>query len=227
MSSAVFLRSQKAVCIQVDASGTGLGGVLIQENKPVIFVSRKLTAVERRYSQIEWEFLSIVFTLTRLKTYLLGLSFVVQTDHRPLLAIVKKPIDRISNRLQRWLLNIQHFDFELQHIAGKTNLVADGLSRNAPDVGNPDPLENCEYTVCFLLRMSPIDFRRVADETSQDPFLQKIITAVQHGWDATSKKLYTHIILSDMSYQLRYAVQRIAERVSSLLKMILLSSQGA
>ena len=190
-----FFDPNKAVCIQVDASGTGLGGVLLQENRPVIFVSRKLTAVERRYSQIEREFLSIVFTLTRLKTYLLGISFVVQTDHRPLLAIVKKPIDRISNRLQRWLLNIQHFDFELQHIAGKTNLIADGLSRNAPDVGNPDPLENCEYTICFLLRKSPIDLRRVADETSRDPLLREIVTAVQNGWDGKTKKLHPYYSL--------------------------------
>ena len=187
-----FFDPKKAVCIQVDASGTGLGGVLIQEDRPVIFVSRKLTAVERRYSQLEREFLSIVFTLTRLKTYLLGISFVVQTDHKPLLSIVKKPIDKISNRLQRWLLNIQHFDFELQHISGKNNLIADGLSRNAPDVEIPNPLENCEYTICFLLQKSPIDLRQVALETSRDPLLREVIDAVQHGWNATSRKLHPY-----------------------------------
>ena len=110
-----YFDPSKPVIVQVDASGQGLGGVILQEDKPVIFVSRKLTSTEQKYSQIEREFLSIVFTLTRLRTYLLGIAFTVQTDHKPLLAIIKKPIDKVSNRLQRWILNIQHFDFTLEH----------------------------------------------------------------------------------------------------------------
>ena len=121
------------VVMQVDASGYGLGGygVILQSDKPVVFALHKLTPVESRYSQLERESLSIVFTLTHLKNYLLGTRFTVQTDHRPLLGIVNGPIDKISNCLQRWLLNIQHFRFNLQHIAGKSNLLADALSRNS------------------------------------------------------------------------------------------------
>ena len=83
--------------VQVDASGDGLGGVLLQNGQPVVFVCHKLIPPETRFSQLECEFLSIVFTLTCLKTYLLGINFVVQTDHRPILGLIGKPIDRLSN----------------------------------------------------------------------------------------------------------------------------------
>ena len=102
-----FFDPSLPVAVQIDASGYGLGGVILQSDKPVVFASRKLTPVESRYSQLEREFLSIVLTLTHLKKYLLGICLTVQTDHRPLLGIVNKPIDKISNRLQRCLLNIQ------------------------------------------------------------------------------------------------------------------------
>ena len=177
-----YFNPSEPVVVQVDASGQGLGGVILQDGKPVIFVSRKLTVTEQRYSQIEREFLSIVFTLTRLRTYLFGLSFIVQTDHKPLLSIINKPIDKVSNRLQRWILNIQHFDFTLEHIAGKSNLIADGLSRNPILTSTASSEENNEYTVCFLLKCSPIDLKRVANETSRDETLQSVIAAVRDGW---------------------------------------------
>ena len=148
-----YFDPSQCTVVQVDASGDGLGGVLLQNGQPVVFVSRKLTLSETRYSQLEREFLAIVFTLTCLKTYLLGVNFVVQTDHRPILGLIGKPIDRLSNRLQRWLLNIQHFSFSLQHIAGKANYLADVLSRNSDHSVNPTIEESCEHTICFCLKM--------------------------------------------------------------------------
>ena len=67
-----FTLIQRKITIQTDASGVGLGGVLLQNaSQSVIFVSHALTEVEKRYFTIEHEFLAIVFTLNRLKTYLL------------------------------------------------------------------------------------------------------------------------------------------------------------
>ena len=183
------------VVVQVDASGYGLGGVILQNDKPVVFASRKLTPVESRYSQLEKEFLSIVFTLTHLKNYLLGISFIVQTDHRPLLGIIGKPIDKISNRLQRWLLNIQHFRFELQHIAGKSNLLADALLRNSNKLTAAMAAENCEYTICFLLKCYAIDLEQIANATAEDNELQKVITCIDQGWSPQSRKVHPYYSL--------------------------------
>ena len=62
----------------------GLGAVLLQEGKSVIYVSRTLTSAEERYSNIERELLGVVFTMERLHNYVFDEPVRVQTDHKPL-----------------------------------------------------------------------------------------------------------------------------------------------
>ena len=69
--------------IQCDASKKGLGAVLLQESKPVVYVSRALTKTEQRYSNIERELLAIVFALKRLNHNTFGRTITVQSDHQP------------------------------------------------------------------------------------------------------------------------------------------------
>ena len=118
-------------CVQTDASGTGLGGVLLQRDgdcwRPCAFVSRKLTPCEQRYAVIERECLAIYWAVHRLARYLLGRQFVLQTDHRPLQFLLE---GRPSNcRLFRWALSLQQFDFTIEYIRGQDNILADFLSR--------------------------------------------------------------------------------------------------
>ena len=76
------------VTVQVDASLRGLGACLIQQNKGkdqlIAFASKSLTDAETRYANIERELLAIVFACQRFSTYLLGRSFVAETNHKPL-----------------------------------------------------------------------------------------------------------------------------------------------
>ena len=83
----------KEATVTTDASEKALGGVLSQEGHPVIYVSRKLSQTEQNYSNIEREAPARVFVVTRLKQFLLGRRFTLQTDHKPLkyfLAQLKK-----------------------------------------------------------------------------------------------------------------------------------------
>ena len=71
---------QKEATVNTDASENALGGALSQEGHPVIYVSRKLTPAEQNYSNIEWEALAIVFVVTRLKQFPLGIRLIYPTD---------------------------------------------------------------------------------------------------------------------------------------------------
>ena len=72
--------------IQCNASKKGLGAVLLQESKPVVYVSRVLTETEQRYSNIERELLAVVFALERLNHYTFGRTITVQSNHQALMA---------------------------------------------------------------------------------------------------------------------------------------------
>ena len=118
--------------VQTDASGVGIGGVLLQKKedllRPCLFASRKLLPQETRYSVIERECLALVWTLRKLSRYLLGRQFVLMTDHRPLLHIEKDK--SVNARVCRWSLLLQEYKFTIYFVKGRDNTVADYLSRN-------------------------------------------------------------------------------------------------
>uniref|UniRef100_A0A3P9LR23 Gypsy retrotransposon integrase-like protein 1 n=1 Tax=Oryzias latipes TaxID=8090 RepID=A0A3P9LR23_ORYLA len=117
--------------VQVDASAVGLGAVLVQgdpgQEHPVLYLSRKLLPRETRYSVVEKEALAIKWALERLRYYLVGREFDLETDHRAL-TWINSMKDR-NSRITRWYLSLQPFRFNVRHRSGKMNLVADYLSR--------------------------------------------------------------------------------------------------
>ncbi len=117
--------------VQVDASEKGIGAVLAQgtagEEKPVVFLSRKLLPRETRYSTIEKECLAIKWSLESLRYYLLGREFDLETDHRALTWI--HTMKDNNARITRWYLALQPYSFKVRHRPGRLNLVADYLSR--------------------------------------------------------------------------------------------------
>ena len=117
--------------VQTDASGTGLGCVLLQKVdgtlRPCRFHSRKLLPRETRYAVIEREALAIVWGLQKLSRFILGTEFVLQTDHAPLRCLVQGETQ--NARLCRWALILQQFSFRVEYIRGYKNTLADYLSR--------------------------------------------------------------------------------------------------
>ena len=119
----------KPVVVTVDASQRGIGAALLQQGEPIEFASCSMTETQQRYAQIEKEFLAIQFGLNRFHQYVYGQRVVVETDHMPLLGIIKKPISQISPRLQRMRLRIDPYDYELVYRPGSELVLADTLSR--------------------------------------------------------------------------------------------------
>ena len=94
---------RKPVTITCDASQSGLGALLLQDNKPIAYASRALTAPKTRYAQIEKELLAVVFAFTRFHQYVYGKEVKVESDHKPLERITKKPLSAAPPHLQRML----------------------------------------------------------------------------------------------------------------------------
>ena len=83
---------QKPVKILVDASKSGIGAVLLQDDKPIAYASQSLTAMQQRYAPNEQEMLGVVYGCQRFHQYIYGKKVIIQSDHKPLETIMKKPI---------------------------------------------------------------------------------------------------------------------------------------
>jgi hypothetical protein len=70
--------------LECDASGEGISAVLMQGGHPIVFESRKISQLERLYSIYDKEMLAIMHSLTKFRQYLVGIKFVVKTDHNSL-----------------------------------------------------------------------------------------------------------------------------------------------
>ncbi|UYV82313.1 hypothetical protein LAZ67_21001683 [Cordylochernes scorpioides] len=116
--------------ISTDASSNGLGAVLQQQGVPITYSSTALSAAQKKYSQIEKKLLAVYFGCKRNHLYLYGRRFTAFADHKPLLTIMKKPMVDLSPRLQRLVLQLQHYDFDLKYIPVKKLYTADALSRD-------------------------------------------------------------------------------------------------
>ena len=147
-----FVDSKLLTKISCDASLKGLGAVLEQKHNdiwyPVGYVSRSLTSAEWNYCQLEKEILSTVFACHKFHNFICGKRFYVFYDHLPLQSIFRRSIIRAPPRIQRFLLRLQRYDFEMHYIQGKLLTVADTLSRASLNYSTPE-IEDTE-TKCYV-----------------------------------------------------------------------------
>lgn len=119
--------------LTVDASDTAVGGVLEQKVsgtwQPLAFFSKQLRKPEQRYSAFDRELLALYLAIRHFRYLLEGRPFTAFTDHKPLTFAMSKESDPWSARQQRHLCYISEFTTDIQHVAGKDNVVADTLSR--------------------------------------------------------------------------------------------------
>ncbi|GFY34886.1 retrovirus-related Pol polyprotein from transposon 297 [Trichonephila clavipes] len=126
---------EREFIVQTDASNAGMEAVLTQLNEqdeehPILYLSKKFSEIEKRYCTMEKECASIVFAIKRLHYYLDGNSFLVMTDHNPLVWLNRNVSS--NPRLMRWAL--QPYNFRIVHRSSKSHKNADSLSRSVIDI---------------------------------------------------------------------------------------------
>lgn len=179
----------KEVSIETDASKYGLGCCLMQDGKPIYFASRSLSDTEVRYSQIEKEFLAVVFACNKFHYYIYGRRVIVKTDHKPLVSIMQKDISAIpSPRLQRMKLRLSKYTIELKYVPGKYLYIADLLSRYFDKDNRSKEIEDMDELV-HSLNCSDKKKAQFQSYTDEDRTLKKLKETIINGWPKNKNSL--------------------------------------
>ena len=167
--------------LSTDACQYGLGAVLYQKRnsewRPVAYASRTLAPAESRYAIIEKEALAVTWGCEKFSQYLIGRQFKIQTDHRPLVAVLDtKRLDEVTPRLQRFRLRLLRFDYSVSYVPGKDQQVPDAFSRAPLVVTEDETLINAveEHSIFCLKSINISDnlMQKVRNAQREDQVLK-------------------------------------------------------
>ena len=150
--------------LTTDASDFAVGAVYEQwvgdAWQPLAFFSCQLSPRERRYSTFDRELLGLWLAVRHFRFLLEGREFMAYVDHKPLTHAMSKAAEPWSDRQQRQLAYISEFTMDIQHVAGKSNMVADCLSRAVVGAVQLD-----------------LDYSRMAVDQATDPSVQALTSS--------------------------------------------------
>ena len=176
----------------------------MQNGQPVAFASRALSSAEVNYCQIEKELLAVVFALHRFDQYVYSRHISVESDHQPLQILVKKPLKDVPRRLQRMLLELQRYDYNLTYKKGELLFIADTLSRAYVEdkAFEYDAAERVfrltsekEWEHINLAQetsgLSDERIRQIREHTRRDTNLQELQATIKTGWPMKAAEVKT------------------------------------
>lgn len=185
----------KEFFLQTDASEFAIGGHLYQykdngEKAAIMFMSRTLQPAEQRFTTTEKELLAIIYCLQKARYIILGTKLTIITDNHALTFL--KTCKLLNNRLARWILSIQEYNFKITHCKGSENITADTLSRISLNTKPQSEGTPMELTVLYISRNQDQQFqhdlRNISDLQQSDPTLQPIIDDLNQPLDTTEKQ---------------------------------------
>ncbi|KAL4032944.1 hypothetical protein IC575_006027 [Cucumis melo] len=152
--------------IETDASGYGVGAVLIQDKRPIAYYSHMLALKDRVRPVYERELMAVVLAVQRWRPYLLVGKFKVKTDQKALKFLLDQRV--IQPQYQKWIAKLLGYSFEVVYKPGVENRAADALSRKPAKI----QLFGLSITVT-------VDLEVIKKEVNQDPKFRKIIDEIK------------------------------------------------
>jgi hypothetical protein len=166
--------------LECDASGKGIGVILMQEGQPLAFTSKKLSERNMGKSIYEKEMLVILHVVDLWRPYLLGKHFQIKTDHQSLKYFLEQRIS--SPEQQIWVTKLFGCDYEIIYKKGKDNVVVDALSRKYDDEGST-------FSLSFIV---PDWLQVVRQEWLQDPKSSHLIQQLHSNALASPRYSWLH-----------------------------------
>jgi hypothetical protein len=160
---------KKYFIVECDASGNGIGAVLMQEGRPIAFESRQLKGKNQLKPIYEKEMLAILHVVKQWRPYLMGRHFKVKTDHDSLKYFLEQRLS--SEEQQKWVTKMLGYDFEIVYRKGKENVVADALSRKD---------EKDEDLLCALSILQEDWVEEAKEEWKNDVATRNLIQELQN-----------------------------------------------
>lgn len=148
--------------IETDASGYGVGAILLQEGRHVAYFSKILGIKAQQKSIYEKKLITICLAVMKWKPYLLGHHFIIRSDQQSLRFLTQQR--KVNHEYKKWVTKLLGFDFEIQYRAGASNRVADALSRK--HVG--------DVALNSLVIIPIVSWQRLDEEIKHDKALQTL-----------------------------------------------------
>ena len=205
-----YYDKDRPLFIEVDASGQGLGAVLMQGDileselehssqtegkflqfrsrlRPIAYASKSLSDAETRYSNIERELLGVVWAVEHFHHYTFANKINIISDHKPLHPLFSgKTLVSCSARTARLLLKVVDKDIRFYYQNGPTMHISDALSRlptHNTQVGNKDHIQGLKVTISEVSPvMTNVSLDQFKEHTSKDPVMRQLHTYILQGW---------------------------------------------
>ena len=188
-----YFNPKSATTLQTDASKKGLGAVILQDSRPVMFASRALTGAEKNYQNLERECLAMIWGMEKFHYFLYGKQFTLETDQKPLVSIYKKHMVEISPGIQRLILRSFPYQlFDVHYRRGKEIPLVDALSRVSPTPVEEGGIQLPIVAVNLITSNIPVsstEIELIHEESSKDPTLTLLRHYIHMGWPIDRRML--------------------------------------
>ena len=196
ISSALMLayyKPKKQTVLQTDGSIKGLCACLLQDGKLVYFASKVLTEAQKGYVAIEIELPTVAWAMEKFHHFLYASHFILETDQKPLEAILSESLNQATPRLQWILIRIFAYQFTVRYMPGIANHLADCLSHLGGQKCSIKLPKLQGHQITSLLNAKGESLQEIRIPIQEDDQLALLMHTITHGWPNAIREVPSEI----------------------------------